>query len=465
MIYNGQPWSYRLFAQSIALARGYFVRRGFVGPGYALLAVRHLLDFWIISLALRSVGLTTAAMPSAVALRNWRDLPNVRAVITSPGETWTDLASICSEQGLRLLPVLLAGETALGLEAFEAPCPPGGHILATSGTTGSHKKVLISPAIDADCMRRDAELLGLTQDTVYCLFSFAAWTGPGYKLAVSPWSVGGAVVIEQDRETFRALSRPGITHAVLVPSMLADILAAPVGAFPRNDTMQLAVGGAVMTQTQIDQVKSRITPRLFNWFGSTEVGAIAFTPLATPDDYKWHRLVPDRVVEIVDEADRPLPTGKIGRLRVDAAGGPTGYLHNEAATRAFFRDDFFYTGDLAVVRSDGRMALQGRVTDVINMQGQKISPAPVEEWLADLFGVSGVCLFAMPNDSGEEDICVVIETSTQIDSERLIAAINQKFPGDHRVRVSYVANLPRNEMGKVSRQEVRTKAIDSAGLP
>jgi acyl-coenzyme A synthetase/AMP-(fatty) acid ligase len=104
------------------------------------------------------------------------------------------------------------------------------------------------------------------------------------------------------------------------------------------------------------------------------------------------------------------------------------------------------------------MALQGRITDVINVQGQKISPAPIEDRLSELFGVSGVCLFSMQNDSGEEEIHVVVETPTPIDSERLTAAINQEFRWFHRAYVHYVAALPRNQMGKVLRQAVRAKA-------
>ena len=171
---------------------------------------------------------------------------------------------------------------------------------------------------------------------------------------------------------------------MLVPAVLATILAAPADAFPRNDTMQLAVGGGAMTRTQVEQAKARITPRLFNWLASTEAGSIAFTPVDTPEDHKWQRLVPGRVVEIVDESDRPVPTGEIGRVRVGTEGGPTGYLNDEAATRAFFKDGFFYPGDLAVMRSDGRMALQGRVTDIINVRGDKISPAPIEDRLGEL---------------------------------------------------------------------------------
>jgi len=56
------------------------------------------------------------------------------------------------------------------------------------------------------------------------------------------------------------------------------------------------------------------------------------------------------------------------------------------------------------------MALQGRVIDVINVRGHKISPAPIEDRLGELLGVSSICLFSMQDDGGEEVIHVVVET-------------------------------------------------------
>jgi non-ribosomal peptide synthetase component E (peptide arylation enzyme) len=79
VIYNGRPLSYRSFAQFIAVARGYFARRGYVGPGYAVLAVTSIMHFWVFSLALRSLGLTTVAVQSAAAVGEL-GLPNVRCV-------------------------------------------------------------------------------------------------------------------------------------------------------------------------------------------------------------------------------------------------------------------------------------------------------------------------------------------------------------------------------------------------
>ena len=458
IVYNGKPSSYRSFAQFIAQARGYFLRRGVVGDGVAVLAVHNLTDFWGLSLALRSLGLTTFAAQSANVV-GALGLPGVRCVVTSPAEAWPGLDRWCAERGLTLLSVSLSGEPGLGLGASEAPDPPGGHILQTSGTTGVFKMVLMSPAIDAVFLRRKAEVIGMDQDTVLSVFDFGPWTAAGYRWAASPWVVGGTTLIEQWREPYRALLRPGLTHAVLIPAVLAAVLAAPVDAFPRNEALQLAVGGGAMTRTQVEQAKARITPHLFNWLASTEAGGIAYTPLDTPEDHRWHRLIPGREVQIVDDSDRTLATGELGRVRVSAQRGPNGYLHDEAATPDFFRGGFFYPGDLAVIRSDGRMALQGRVTDIINVRGHKISPALIEDRLGEAFGVSGVCLFSVQDDGGEEEVHVVVETPSPIESERLITVLNRELAGFPRARVHYLASLPRNQMGKVLRQAVRTRIV------
>jgi len=431
------------------------------------------MNFWILSLALRSLGLTTVSVESQatllkLGLTNVRCVittPNVRCVITTPGEIREGLDGLCTELGLKLLSVSLAGETVLPLERPEAPHPLGGHILLTSGTTGIFKMVLMTPETDADILRLHVELFGIDQHSLLSVFSFGTWTGGGYKWAACPWTVGGATLIEQGGKTYQALLRPGITHAILHPAGLAAILAAPAGAFLRNDTMRLAVGSGAMTRTQVDQAKARITSQLFHYFVSTEAGLIAFTSLDTPEDQRWHRLVPGRMVEIVDASDRPVPIGEVGQVRVDTAGGPTGYLNDETATRTFFRGGFFYSGDLAVMRSDGRIALQGRITDVINMQGIKISPAPIEERLGEVLGLNGVCLFSIQNDSGEEELHVVLETPKPIDSERLIAAIKKELPRlFYGARVHCLATLPRNHMGKVLRQEVRAQVMPTAAI-
>jgi acyl-coenzyme A synthetase/AMP-(fatty) acid ligase len=456
IIYNGQACSYQSFAEQIATARAYFLRRGYVGPGHVVLALHNRMDFWILSLALRSLGLTTVVVGTE-AMFGDIGLPDIRCVITHPAEAWPNLAPLCKAKGLSLLSVSLEEEPSAGAALPAISHEPGGHILLTSGTTGRFKMVLHTPAIDTAFLRRIVDSFGMSRETVCTVFNFGAWTGIGYKWAASPWMVGGTTLIDSGREPYRALLNPLITHGVLVPGVLTPILAAPANAFARNEALQFIVTGGPMTRRQIEQVKARITPRLFTMVACTEAGGITCTLLETAEDSRWHRPLPQSVVEVVSESGAPVSAGELGRLRVGTKDGPVGYLGDETTTKLHFENGYFYPGDLAVTRADGRIALQGRSTDVINAAGLKIYPGPIEDRLCELLDVSGACLVSMQNEGGEEELYVLIETTTFIDAERVRAALNQAPRVFPRTHVRYVRSLPRNPMGKVMRQVVRDR--------
>ncbi len=456
LTHNGSAWSYGDFAEAIARTRGHFHRRGLCGEGIAVVAVSHLRAFWVLSLALRSLGLTTIAVQSAEVIGGL-GLPAIRFVVASESEAWPGLAEHCANRGLALVLAEVGAESPLDLD--ETGYAPGGHILQTSGTTGSYKLVLMDPAFEAEYMRRRRVVNGINRSSVVCVFEFGGWTGVGYKSPAATWYAGGSVVLGQGLKPHLLLSHPGLTEATFVPAMLVDVLAQPDGAFPRNETMQLGVTGGSITQAQIDRAKKRITPRLFNGLGATESHVIAFTRLDTPDDHRWQTLASGSLVELVDEFDRPVPLGQIGRIRVGTVGGPTSYLYDEEATKAFFRDGFFYPGDLAVMREDGRIALQGRVTEVINVNGHKLSPGPIEDRLREALGVDGVCLLSLQDERGEEELHLVIEAKTPVDPTILAGVLRAELHGFPGVHVRYTPALPRNVMGKVLRQALTVEVI------
>jgi acyl-CoA synthetase (AMP-forming)/AMP-acid ligase II len=455
--YNDAAWSYRTFAQAIAQARGWFRQHGIEGGGVAAVVVANLRDGWVLVLALRSLGVTVAPI-SALEVLEGLDTPGLRWAVASAAESWPGLEETCAALGVELVSVAPAAAAPLGLDA--PAYRPGGHILLTSGTTGAYKKVLMDVEFEAEFLRRRQAVIAVSQDTVANLFEFGAWTGLGYRAPMGVWLEGGAVAFSQGRAWHLALRRPGLSSSPVLPGMLAEILAQPDGAFPRSETMELRIGGGTVTWVQIEEARARITPRVFNGLASTESHQIAMTPLNTPDDHRWHLLEPTTAVELVDEFDRPVAMGKVGRLRVGAEGAPSSYLDDKEATSAHFRDGFFYPGDLAVMREDGRIALQGRDTDVINVQGHKIWPAPIEDRLREALTVNGVCLLSMQDDRGEEELHLVIEAPAPLDTATLAGVLRAELHGFPGVHVRY-ALLPRNANGKVLRQALTTQIIEA----
>jgi acyl-CoA synthetase (AMP-forming)/AMP-acid ligase II len=449
---NDHALSYRAFAEAIARARGCFREHGVEGGGVAAIAVANLRDSWVLIAALRSLGVTVAAISDFGVLAGL-NTPDLRWMVASRAEKPPGLEETSAALGLELVWARLAAPLGLDATAYR----PGGHILLTSGTTGAYKKVLMDVAFEAEFLRRRQAVIPVNQDTVANLFAFGPWTGLGYRAPMGVWLEGGAVAFSQERPPHLALRRPGLSSSPVLPGMLTEILAQPEGAFPRSETMDLRIGGGTVTWAQIEAAKARITPRVFNGLASTESHQIAMTPVKTRDDHRWHILEPTTVVELVDDLDQPVAVGRIGRIRVGTEGGPSSYLYDEEATRAFFKDGFFYTGDLAVMRQDGRIALQGRVTEVINFKGQKVSPAPTEERLREALGVAGVCLLSLQDEQAEEQLHLVIEAPAALDTAILAAVLRAELWGFPGVHVHYLPALPRNAMGKVLRQALTTR--------
>ena len=144
-------------------------------------------------------------------------------------------------------------------------------------------------------------------------------------------------------------------------------------------------------------------------------------------------------------------------------GNPTGYLGDAAASRAFFREGYFYPGDLGVLRADGRLAVRGRVSEVINLAGAKIAVAPIEEELRRLFEVGAVCVLSSQNSTAAEEVHVMIETARPIDRVRMAAALAGALKGAPIGGVHFVATFPRNDMGKIQRHELAAMAVSATG--
>jgi acyl-coenzyme A synthetase/AMP-(fatty) acid ligase len=460
LIFNDRAFSYGDFAAAIGAAQGAIVGYSVTAPGVVILAMGNLLDAWIFGLASRGLGLTTLIVRSidefdAIALAD------VRCVFATAVGPWTGLEGACAGKGWRL--VVFGGD---GVAPAPAPptfaANPGGHILRTSGTTGAYKMVLLDPAREAVEARRRMALFELTADSRVALADFGGWTGIGYKSASATWLAGGAVVINQERELRLALTCESLTHAHLIPQMLSEILAAPDGVAARSEALRVIVTGGPITQALADEVKARIAPRLFNSVAATEATIFAYTALESPEDRRWHRPAPGVALGVVDERDRPAPSSQIGRLRIATAGGPAGYLGDAGASAEFFKPGWFYPGDLAVMRPDGRFALHGRLTEVINVGGHKIGPAPLEDALREALGVTAVCLISMQDEAAEEQLHLAIEASTPLDMTLVAKVLRKQMAGFEAVHVHQLHDFPRNELGKVQRAAVHAMVTGSA---
>jgi long-chain acyl-CoA synthetase len=135
-----------------------------------------------------------------------------------------------------------------------------------------------------------------------------------------------------------------------------------------------------------------------------------------------------------------------------------GYLDEPELTRAAFADGFFRTGDLARARADGRVELAGRIKDVINRGGAKVSPLELEHVLLQHPAVAAALATGVPDPIMGERIHVLVvrRANTSIDERGLrewIAGRIERFKWPDAYH--FGPELPTGRSGKVDRNALR----------
>jgi acyl-CoA synthetase (AMP-forming)/AMP-acid ligase II len=207
------------------------------------------------------------------------------------------------------------------------------------------------------------------------------------------------------------------------------------------------------------QTEHVLTPHIFTFIASSEVGIWSFTAIEQPEDLHSHRIHSSVELEIVDFSDIPVPRGEVGTVRLRTPESVSGYLGDEEASRRFFRDGFFYPGDLGLIEPDGRLVLRGRTSNVINVLGTKVAAEPIEEALAERLGAEGVCIFSAQDGSAEEEIHVAIQSKHPITAEALASSLKAELPRFPHAQVHFFAALPRNAMGKIDRAAINRQIL------
>jgi acyl-coenzyme A synthetase/AMP-(fatty) acid ligase len=472
LVFNGAPLTYGSFWRFIEGCRR-SLEPQLPTRGLAVVWVDSLLEAWILELALRALGLDTANVRSA----DQADLfvgPDVAGVITLASEGKEVAAPAGARRLVLEAPSRQAVDFAAPLPTFPAIGRPGGHVTLTSGTTGLYKRVLGHVGNDWDAVERrrqryadlGPDFLQPGPDTVLNLFNLALWSSGGHGWPIFVWALGGAVALDQRQELQRAFDWPGLTHTLATPLYLAQLMALPEGAFPFLPQMQLIVNSGAVGPALARETMRRLTPRLLINMSSTEAGGWARSLVRSEEDLRWYPIDRGRVVEVVDENDAPLPPGKLGRVRVALTqDNATEYLDDPDTTKSFFSGAWFYSGDLGELDGKGRIALSGRVSDIVSVGGVKLPAEPFESAIRERLGADAVCVLTDNRRTGAEEAHVFVESRRDIARQDLEAAVREVLAAFGEVRVHVAASLPRTPTGKVRRLDIVRRLHDGGFEP
>ncbi len=343
-------------------------------------------------------------------------------------------------------------------------------ILYTSGTTGKPKGVVTTHQT--------------IQAQVTSLVEAWEWTGGDRILHVLPLhhihgiinvltcalSVGAEchMLTKFDAETvWNCVGEGDLTLFMAVPTIYSKLITAWEKAPPERqqhlskacESLRLMVSGSAALPVQVlEQWKTISGHFLLERYGMTEIGMALSNPLHGQRREGFvGKPLPQVEVRLVDEQGMPVPIGTPGEIQVKGPSVFLEYWQNPQATAKAFQEDWFCTGDFAVVEQDDYRIL-GRISvDIIKTGGYKVSALEIEEVLRTHPDIQECAVVGVSDPEWGERVCAALVLKSDSDlSLESFRSWAKEYLAVYKVptRILTLEELPRNAMGKVTKPAV-----------
>jgi acyl-CoA synthetase (AMP-forming)/AMP-acid ligase II len=269
-----------------------------------------------------------------------------------------------------------------------------------------------------------------------------------------------------------AVRRERVTHAFVVPTMLARIVAVlgEQGLAELPTLRTLSYGGARMPVPVLERALDLFPNAGFvNAYGLTETSATV--TVLGPDDHRAAigaddpavrarlgsvgRPVPGVEVEVVDEAGVPVPAGTEGAIRIRGDQVSGRYVEQGSVVDG---EGWLVTGDLGAYDAEGYLFVHGRSDDVIIVGGENISPSEVEDCLLRHPAVTGAAVVGLTDEEWGEQVGAMVTAVGQVEGGELTDWVREHLGGlKAPKRVALADELPMTPTGKVLRRVVRAE--------
>ena len=342
----------------------------------------------------------------------------------------------------------------------------------TSGTTGMPKMVRhnffypfghIATAKYWQCCQDGGLHLTLAE---------TGWAKAAWGKLYGQWMCGSAVMA-YDMDKFNARSvlnvvvKYGVTTFCAPPTMYRYFIKEDLKAYDLSKLTHCVVAGEPLNPEVYQKFLEGTGLKLHEAYGQTELTVVAGTfPWMTPKPGSMGCAAPGYDLDLVDHEGHSCEVGEEGQLvvRTDIMrplGMFDGYYRDAELTRKVWRDDIYYTGDMAWRDEDGYFWFVGRADDVIKSSGYRIGPFEVESALLEHPAVLECAITGVPDpDRGQVVKATIVLAKGHEPSDELAKALQAHVkhvtaPYKYPRIVEFVLELPKTISGKIRRVQIR----------
>jgi acyl-CoA synthetase (AMP-forming)/AMP-acid ligase II len=357
-------------------------------------------------------------------------------------------------------------------EAVEAEGSPDALalLLHTSGTTSKPKTVPIRQRNLVASTATVASTYALSGDDVTACVMPLFHVHGLVATVLATLSTGGTVLLPRFRPStfWDDAARYRVTWYTAVPTIHARLLgrAQEMGGAGEHRLRFVRSCSAPLPTALWRRYEEAIGVPLVEAYGMTEAAhQMASNPLP-PGERRPGTVGLGTGTEVValDDDWRPVRPGDEGEVAVRGPSVVSEYLDNPLATAAAFRDGWFRTGDVGRLSADGYLSLVGRVKELINRAGEKISPYEVEDVLLTHPAVAEAAAYPVADEKYGEQVGVVIVLRGEATPRELTLYCADHLAAFKRpVRVTILPEIPKGPTGKIQRRNLAGLVGGGAG--
>lgn len=355
----------------------------------------------------------------------------------------------------------------------------------TSGTTGTPKGVMLSHHNIFSVVSAWRHEMPLAAHTSRFMQATPLFHVGGMLICLCTLASGATLHLLPKFDAIRArnvLHTASITHTLLVPSMIQQLLLLPdIEQYDFPSLELMVYGASCMPQHTLLRARHVFGCDFLQGYGLTETGGVALS--LRPEDHCFDsnaaqaarlrsagREISSCEVRVVNTDGNDIAPGEIGEIIIRGDNVTPGYWKNADATANTLKNGWLYTGDLASIDVDGYITIADRLKDMIITGGENVYPAEVENILSSHPQVAESAVIGLPNLMlGEEVVAVIvlrddqtIMTGDSIAMRQLGQSLKshchaQLAPFKCPVRIKYRDSLPRTPAGKIQKNLLRNE--------